>query len=87
MAPAHPVHTILVVASNDAIRAGFGATLRECGYRAALVPNGQEALDYLQDYPEPEFVLLELNMPGLEGWRFLRELHRHDRERSQARGS
>lgn len=40
--------------------------------------SGREALDYLQEvsksnYIRPELVLLDINMPGMNGWEFLDE--------------
>lgn len=42
------------------------------------VDNGQDALNYLQtlkqtDHPLPDLILLDINMPVMDGWEFLRE--------------
>lgn len=35
------------------------------------------ALDYLKNWKEgPEFILLDINMPGMDGWEFLEEYKR-----------
>ena len=39
--------------------------------------DGQEALDFLQTkengiYPRPDLILLDINMPRVDGWEFLR---------------
>ena len=73
MTPTKPVHTVLVVEDDDITRAGFGEVLSEHGYRVALVPNRREALDYLRDYPEPDLIILDMFMPGMDGWRFLKD--------------
>jgi CheY-like chemotaxis protein len=73
MAPATDLQTILVVEDDDATRIGMGEILSGHGYRAALVANGREAIDYLRDYPEPNLIILDMVMPGMDGWRFLRE--------------
>ncbi|HEY3488353.1 MAG TPA: response regulator [Gammaproteobacteria bacterium] len=48
--------------------------------------NGREAIDYLlsrgkfkengQTYPKPEVILLDINMPVMNGWDFLEEYHK-----------
>lgn len=44
-------------------------------------PNGQEALNYFKDQatlPHPTTILLDLNMPVLDGWGFLAEIIKLD---------
>jgi signal transduction histidine kinase len=51
------------------------------------VKNGQQALDYLshqdkyadiEKYPDPDLILLDINMPVLTGWEFLEEFKKFD---------
>ena len=47
----------------------------DCKYR--ITKNGQEALDYIKsDPPPPHFIFLDLNMPVLNGFEFLRNYRR-----------
>jgi CheY-like chemotaxis protein len=40
------------------------------GYRVACAADGREALDILRASGPPAFILLDLMLPGLDGWRF-----------------
>lgn len=50
------------------------------------VYNGREALDYLlkrssfsgSEDPKPDLIILDLNMPVMDGWDCLKELKKHD---------
>ena len=40
------------------------------GFQHAEAANGREALDYLEEFPAPCLVLLDLDMPVMNGWDF-----------------
>lgn len=66
---------IILVAEDDAVtREGLSAILQREGYVVVVAANGQEALDYLDSQPAPKLILLDMLMPVLDGWIFLREL-------------
>jgi len=66
---------IILVAEDDAVtRAGLSAILQREGYVVAVAANGKEALDYLDAQPAPKLILLDMLMPVLDGWLFMREL-------------
>ncbi|WP_375455526.1 response regulator [uncultured Methylobacterium sp.] len=48
-------------------------TLERLGHRAVVVSDGREALAWLSDNPPPSLILLDLLMPGMDGFEFLRE--------------
>jgi signal transduction histidine kinase len=69
-----PRPTVLVVDDDPDARDALGETLEDEGYRVAKATHGGEALAYLRSAPEPVLaVLLDLNMPVMDGWTFLAE--------------
>src|SRR5436305_12004113 len=61
---------LLVVDDDDELRALLAQSLQECGYSVATAPNGREALERLRSAALPAAVLLDLNMPTMNGWQF-----------------
>jgi CheY-like chemotaxis protein len=61
---------LLVVDDDDELRALLAQSLQERGYSVATAPNGREALDRLRSAALPAAVLLDLNMPTMNGWQF-----------------
>jgi carbon storage regulator CsrA len=57
----------LVVEDNPNEREILVGFLELCGYQATGVSDGKEALDYLATHPQPDVVLLDVNMPHLDG--------------------
>jgi carbon storage regulator CsrA len=57
----------LVVEDNANEREMLVGFLELCGYQAIGVSDGNEALDYLANHPKPDVVLLDVNMPNLDG--------------------
>lgn len=79
--PQHPAHVLLVDDDED------DATLTREGFVEAGIParlshvrDGRECLSYLRrldeftDATEPNLILLDLNMPRVDGWQVLDEL-------------
>jgi CheY-like chemotaxis protein len=63
---------VLVVDDNDQARCSLAKLLELCGFATATAANGQLALDYLQDHPPPKLIVLDLMMPGMDGFAFRR---------------
>jgi len=70
------VRTILVVDDDPDIRQLVAELLRLSGYRSVLAASGVEALDRLVNFPPPlpSLVLLDVQMPELDGWDTLRAI-------------
>ena len=61
---------VLVVEDDREQRETLCAMLDLEGYGHAEAANGQEALDYLKESRAPCLVLLDLEMPLMNGWEF-----------------
>jgi len=65
---------VLVVDDERANLAMLTLTLRHEGYEVAACSSGQAALDQARDSP-PDLVLLDIAMPGMDGFQVLEALH------------
>ena len=65
--------TILVVDDDAEIRDLAELVLRGGGYQVVKAASGWEALDVMRQR-RPDLVLLDVNMPELDGWELLRLL-------------
>lgn len=66
--------TVLLIEDNaDALEA-LAQILEHEGYMVATACEGREALDYLARHPAPNLIMLDLMMPGMNGWEFRSEL-------------
>jgi CheY-like chemotaxis protein len=62
---------VLVVDDDDGIREAIVDLLSDEGFEAVGASNGLEALNFLADSQrKPSLILLDLMMPGLDGWTF-----------------
>jgi CheY-like chemotaxis protein len=69
---AEPPHNILVVEDDAALRNAMGDLLGEEGIPATCAENGQVGLDLLRAGARPCLVLLDLQMPFVDGLTFRR---------------
>ena len=65
---------ILVVEDNDLCREEWTAILCTEGYHVVPLCDGQQALEYLAHNPAPDLILLDMLMPVLDGWHFLKQV-------------
>ncbi|KPF56557.1 LuxR family transcriptional regulator [Novosphingobium sp. AAP1] len=74
--------TILVADDHGFIRAGVAAVLRDSRFKVvAATASGEETLDAIATH-DPEIVVLDINMPGMNGVQVLETLRaRGDRRR------
>jgi two-component system chemotaxis response regulator CheY len=64
-------NTILIVEDDDANREFLRVLLENESFVVATARDGGEALDWLRGHPTPDLVLLDLEMPRMNGWEFL----------------
>ncbi|MBF5045283.1 response regulator [Aggregicoccus sp. 17bor-14] len=70
---------ILLVEDDADINATLCEMLEEEGYEVQAVPNGRAALEALEQLPAPCLVLLDVEMPRMDGYDFLAHLRQHAR--------
>lgn len=80
-APGVPDHPrVLVVDDDPSIRAVIAFVLGDEGYQVEEAGDGQSALDLI-DQRHPDIILLDMRMPGMDGWEFVQHYRRrHDHE-------
>ncbi len=67
-----PPKTVLIVEDDPDSREMFLELLRAGGYFVFAAANGKEAMKFLAGNPLPDVILLDMFMPGMDGWQFRR---------------
>jgi CheY-like chemotaxis protein len=65
------VARILVIDDDEDIRDVVQLVLGQAGHQVRCAENGRVALDMVAD-SEPELILLDMRMPVMDGWEFMR---------------
>ncbi len=65
---------ILVVDDDADLRAAIADVLAAKGYAVVVACDGQDALELLEAGLRPSVIVLDLAMPRMDGWAFLRHL-------------
>ena len=65
--------SLLIVEDDDGARTALGDIFDLEGYNVAYSSNGKEALAQLRNFPLPDVIILDLQMPVMDGWQFRRE--------------
>jgi signal transduction histidine kinase/CheY-like chemotaxis protein len=68
--------SILVVEDDLPTREALCRSLVSMGYVAHEAVNGRSGLDWLASHPAPSLILLDLMMPEMDGFEFLREMRK-----------
>jgi DNA-binding response OmpR family regulator len=62
----------MVVDDQSSVRQLLQDYLTEQGYRVVTAPDGQNAL-YMARHEQPDLILLDIMMPEMDGYQFLRQ--------------
>lgn len=63
---------IMVVDDEPDVRELFNITLKMAGFATTIAKNGMEAVEVLQTNGHPDLVLLDLMMPHMDGFGFVK---------------
>ena len=64
----HPAHHVLIVDDNDDARETLGDALGAFGFTVHTAWSGEDALRHFRQGVLPCVVVLDLRMPGMDGW-------------------
>ena len=70
--------TIMIVEDEPAVARGVQVALESEGYSTAIVGTGEEALKQFADIA-PDLILLDVRLPGIDGFEVCRQLRRETR--------
>ena len=84
MAPDEPdePRPILVVEDDDDVRDLLSRRLTHLGHEVLTAGSGEEALELAGESP-PTLVVLDIRLPGIDGWEFLRRLRASPERRAR----
>lgn len=71
---------IMVVDEEEGMQLLMNKILSKAGYEVANAVNGRDALEKLKT-EKPDLVLLDILMPGMDGWETLREIRKDEATR------
>ena len=77
--PTAEARRILIVEDDSRLRSGLGDLLRQSGYDVVSAATCEQAISQLRTAARTDLIVLDLRMPGMNGWQFRSE-QRRDRE-------
>ena len=76
-----PIRTVMVVDDSDTDRHFMTTILESAGYQVIAVESAEAARAQIEKSP-PDLVLMDILMPGQDGYQAIRELTRSEQTRS-----
>ncbi len=76
---AQPAKRVLLVDNNFVTRETMSLILGGVGYQVVTAANGQDAMERLRSHEPPNLILLDLNMPVMDGLTFCQQRKQDDR--------
>ena len=67
-------HTLLVIDDDEDMREILTDSLEQPTWRVVTSEHGAAALDFIANHGLPDVILLDMNMPVMNGWQFAAEL-------------
>ena len=73
---ARPLYSdeVLVLDDDHDVCDAIAALASSDGFTSTVFTDGRDALRYLRDVALPRLILVDVRMPGIDGWEFLRQL-------------
>jgi len=74
-------YRILVVDDEEDIRNLVAVMLKTAGYQVVLAGNGQEAMQAMDEDHNFDLIVLDVMMPGMDGWEVCRQIKSNPRSK------
>lgn len=71
---------ILLIEDDQFIIDIYSTKLKEEGFDVDVAMNGEKAIEKVKE--KPDLILLDIVLPGLDGWEILREIKRQEESKS-----
>jgi CheY-like chemotaxis protein len=68
---------VLIVDDNQDTASGMAKLLKVLGHEAAIANDGPAAIEAAQEF-QPSYVLLDIGLPGMDGYQVARRLRQHE---------
>ncbi len=65
--------TILIIDDDEILSSLYKTKFERVGYKVAICKNGKEAFDAMLNGLKPSIIVLDINMPVMDGLTFLKE--------------